>query len=174
MHFHIGISPTHSRTFEPAKKPLSLRQENSRAGAAELSRELREDKTKKAPAGETSSYSVARRKERTSSDSSQKAKLHVSSKSSSSLSGQFTDIKKVKADVLVSCKVHLPGEERHSLPCKHCQQPCLAQQGQSILLFKFLTFRQTYSHRWSNSMTRNAPWDHWAWRQSLSWTTHLK
>jgi len=86
------------RTFEPpAKKPLSLRQENSRAGAAELSRELREDKTKKAPAGETSSYSVARRKERTSSDSSQKAKLHVSSKSSSSLSGQFTDIKKVKS-----------------------------------------------------------------------------
>ena len=104
MHFHIGISPTHSRTFEPpAKKPLSLRQENSRAGAAELSRELREDKTKKAPAGETSSYSVARRKERTSSDSSQKAKLHVSSKSSSSLSGQFTDIKKVKVNILVSC-----------------------------------------------------------------------
>ena len=106
MHFHIRISQTHSRTFEPpAKKPLSLRQENSRAGAAEVRRELRQDKSKKeaAAASETSSYSVARKKERTSSDSSQKAKLHVSSKSSSSLSGQFTDIKKVKVNILVSC-----------------------------------------------------------------------
>ena len=79
------------RTFEPLppKKPLSLRQENSRAGAAEVRRELRQDKSKKEPAA-ANSYSVSRKKERTSSDSSQKAKLHVSSKS-------FTDIKKVKS-----------------------------------------------------------------------------
>ena len=58
---------------------------------------MRQEKTKKEPAG--NSYSVPKRKERTSSDSSLKAKLHVSSKSSSSLSGQFTDIKKVKLDI---------------------------------------------------------------------------
>ena len=86
----MKISATHFRTFEPpAKKPLSLRQENSRAGAAEVRRELRQDKSKKEPAA-ANSYSVSRKKERTSSDSSQKAKLHVSSKS-------FTDIKKVKS-----------------------------------------------------------------------------
>ena len=86
FHFHFFF-----RTFEPLppKKPLSLRQENSRAGAAEVRRELRQDKSKKEPAA-ANSYSVSRKKERTSSDSSQKAKLHVSSKS-------FTDIKKVKS-----------------------------------------------------------------------------
>ena len=76
--------PTHV-----SKKPLSLRQENSRAGAAETRRELKKD-----PTEANNTYSVAKKKERTISDSSQRAKLHVSNKSSS-LSGQFTDIKKV-------------------------------------------------------------------------------
>jgi len=78
--------PTHV-----SKKPLSLRQENSRAGAAETRRELKKD-----PTEANNTYSVAKKKERTISDSSQRAKLHVSNKSSS-LSGQFTDIKKVKS-----------------------------------------------------------------------------
>ena len=119
--------PTHV-----SKKPLSLRQENSRAGAAETRRELKKD-----PTEANNTYSVAKKKERTISDSSQRAKLHVSNKSSS-LSGQFTDIKKVKPDLVriqsrTSC---LLGEECDCLPGQHCQQPCLAQQGQNMLLFK--------------------------------------
>ena len=98
--------PTHV-----SKKPLSLRQENSRAGAAETRRELKKD-----PTEVNNTYSVAKKKERTISDSSQRAKLHVSNKSSS-LSGQFTDIKKVGGPLVLPMLSMCSRLKAPQLPC---------------------------------------------------------